>query len=194
MRFFADTRTLLCGSGDILVVERVDDETSTLYLGIYDLKRSKKISSYSFGGKCGKGPLAHVADCNLQKYTNQLGLYQWMIETFYPSGWVYKGKTYDHVKVVKRVLVVCHPNHAGRRRRYPKYTPEERLLGWTVEPNYSQVEPEFGKADEIFLQYPKERILALVDELAKLVEQDPAPEVWQDAEASDGSVREDETN
>ena len=87
----------LTGSIDAVFINK----DGTLSLG--DWKRSKEISTESFGNKCGKYPLEYIPDCNYYHYSLQLNLYRVILEKFYG-------------KIVKEMfLIVLHPKNKNEK-------------------------------------------------------------------------------
>jgi hypothetical protein len=114
MFVFTDPETRLCGAIDALFVNRTDRVTSTLYLDLYDWKRCKEIRTFAFGNAKGFGPCSDLPDTNFYHYSLQLNAYQWILEHYYQN-WHYMGFCYQHVRIVNRYIVSCHPNNAGDR-------------------------------------------------------------------------------
>lgn len=121
---FTDLKTRVCGSIDMIFVSDANDITRTLTVELVDWKRSKTITMpnrYFGKGKEGS-PCEEMSGVNFNKYSLQLNMYAWIIETFYsgPGLIKYNGKTYDRIKVGGMRLIKCHPNH--KTEDYKSYT------------------------------------------------------------------------
>lgn len=86
------------------------DLTTGKYV-IIDWKRSKKVDNK--GGEQGYFPLEHLKGNNLTKYSIQLSLYRYILETVYNLPMAYS------------MLVVCHPNQNNYCVIKTKYMKEE---------------------------------------------------------------------
>ena len=83
----------VCGSIDCIMRCK-----KTGKYAMFDWKRSKQIRMKGFGGK-GKGPVAHLQDCNYIHYSLQLNLYKYILE-----------KNYG-IYISTMNIVVFHPNN-----------------------------------------------------------------------------------
>lgn len=124
---FTDPSSRLCGSIDMVFVSDANDVTRTLTVELVDWKRAKTITMPNRYFKKGKegSPCADLCGVNFNKYSLQLNVYAWILETYYGgppnSGPIkYNGKTYDRIKVGGMRLIKCHPNH--RHEDYKSYT------------------------------------------------------------------------
>ena len=89
------------------VFDQGDSKSDTLYLSIFDWKRSNRITRFAFNRQCGKGALSHVPDSNFHRYSVQLNIYTWIIETYYKNlRW--NNCVYKDVKIVGMYLVAMH--------------------------------------------------------------------------------------
>jgi hypothetical protein len=103
-----DEKHMLTGSPDILYFSPNHDPTSDiLTLQIGDYKNSKAIKRKGHRGARAMGVMGHLADCNFNKYSLQLCVYEKMITDNY-APWTVGGKTYNHIKVDRKFLIVCH--------------------------------------------------------------------------------------
>jgi len=191
---FTDLLTRVCGSIDMIFVMDANDITRTLTVKLVDWKRSKTITMpnrYFGKGKEGS-PCEDMSGVNFNKYSLQLNMYAWIIETFYGgppgSGLIkYNGKTYDRIKVGGMQLVKCHPNH--KKEDYKSYTIADMrnkimdIINFRraqLNPPAPAVEPDTSTTDKIetFLSLPytklgprelknKNELTTNVQELAK---------------------------
>jgi hypothetical protein len=73
---------------------------------IYDWKRSKKIDMCGYNGKKAEEPFKYIPDGNYWKYTLQLNIYKYILESKYG------------LKVKDMYIIVCHPNNHNYHKYY----------------------------------------------------------------------------
>lgn len=92
-----DTELQIAGTIDMVY----RDGSNPNYLHFIDWKRSKEIKMVGFRRERGKGPCAHLQDCNFIHYSLQVNIYAAMFLKMY----------HDMYYVSYLYLVVCHPNY-----------------------------------------------------------------------------------
>lgn len=94
--------------------KRAADGSEDHLVYLYDWKRAKEIKFEAFRDtEVGKGPLAHLADCNGWHYAIQLSVYRWMLERHTPY------------RVVESCLARFHPSSLTYERIVVPYLEAE---------------------------------------------------------------------
>lgn len=143
MRTGLDLR--LTGTADLLAIAEdhppPEDCGGVLSLHLIDWKFSKEIKRENRFEK-GRGPCAHMDNCNYYHYMLQQNIYQWMLETYYPQ-WEWKDQTYTSVRIVSKHLAIFHENHGPEGLFLPLPDCRETVEAMMQE-RRTQIETRFG--------------------------------------------------
>jgi hypothetical protein len=104
----------LTGTADLLAIDEDHPLPSecdgVLSLHLIDWKFSKAIH-FDNTYEQGYGVCQDLPNCNFSAYALQQNIYQWMLETYYPT-WTWKGHLYTSVRIVSKHLAIFHRNHS----------------------------------------------------------------------------------
>jgi hypothetical protein len=113
LRMFTGSDLRLTGTADLLAIAQnhppPQECDGVLSLHLIDWKFSKAIRLTN-PYEQGYGVCQDLPSCNYSSYVLQQNLYQWMLETYYPT-WTWKNHQYTSVRVISKHLAIFHTNH-----------------------------------------------------------------------------------
>lgn len=105
---YTDIVHKICGTPDILFYDcSRKSYDGNLHLTMYDWKHCKKISKFSVQRETGLKPLHNIKNTNFFKYSFQLNIYKYILETYYTNITV-QNKIYPKIIIDKMYIVCIH--------------------------------------------------------------------------------------